>query len=91
VPTARSAPLVARSGLLGPNGAGKTTLLQIMLLLRRSDGRPDPNDVSALRRRYDIEQLTPLAAGPRLRHMSTDAMNREERQTSDIPSRPPRI
>lgn len=36
---------------------------ELMQLLRRSDGDPDPKDVSELRRRYDIEQLTPLSAG----------------------------
>lgn len=35
---------------------------ELMQLLRRSDGRPDPKDVAELRRRYDIEQLTPLSA-----------------------------
>ena len=33
-----------------------------MMLLRRSDGQPDQRDISDLRRRYDIEQLTPLRA-----------------------------
>lgn len=37
---------------------------ELMLLLHRSDGRPDAKDVVALRKRYDIEQLTPLTAGP---------------------------
>jgi oxalate decarboxylase/phosphoglucose isomerase-like protein (cupin superfamily) len=37
---------------------------ELMRLLRRSDGKPHPKDVAALRRRYDIEQLTPLSAGP---------------------------
>jgi oxalate decarboxylase/phosphoglucose isomerase-like protein (cupin superfamily) len=37
---------------------------ELMHLLRRSDGKPDPKDVAALRRRYDIEQLTPLSAAP---------------------------
>jgi oxalate decarboxylase/phosphoglucose isomerase-like protein (cupin superfamily) len=45
-------------------GGHENYLDELMLLLRRSDGHPDPQDVSALRRRYDIEQLTPLAAGP---------------------------
>jgi uncharacterized RmlC-like cupin family protein len=35
---------------------------ELMQLLRRSDGKPDPKDVAALRLRYDIEQLTPLSA-----------------------------
>jgi uncharacterized RmlC-like cupin family protein len=46
-------------------GGHEHYLDELMLLLRRSDGHPDPSDVSALRRRYDIEPLTPLAAGPR--------------------------
>jgi mannose-6-phosphate isomerase-like protein (cupin superfamily) len=33
---------------------------ELMALLRRSDGQPDAKDIAALRRRYDIEQLTPL-------------------------------
>jgi quercetin dioxygenase-like cupin family protein len=36
---------------------------ELMQLLRRSDGNPDAKDVTALRRRYDIQQLTPLSAG----------------------------
>jgi uncharacterized RmlC-like cupin family protein len=36
---------------------------ELAALLRRSDGRPDPKEVDALRRRYDIEQLTPMKAG----------------------------
>ena len=35
----------------------------LVALLRRSDGSPDPRDIAELRRRYDIEQLTPLRAG----------------------------
>ena len=35
---------------------------ELMMLLRRSDGQPDQRDISDLRRRYDIEQLTPLRA-----------------------------
>ena len=38
---------------------------ELMQLLRRSDGDPNPKDVTELRRRYDIEQLTPLGAGRR--------------------------
>ena len=34
---------------------------ELMQLLRRSDGSPDPQEVAELRNRYDIEQLTPLA------------------------------
>ena len=37
---------------------------ELMQLLRRSDGSPDAKDVAQLRERYDIEQLTPLSAGP---------------------------
>lgn len=33
---------------------------ELSQLLRRSDGRPAAKDVEELRRRYDIEQLTPL-------------------------------
>jgi mannose-6-phosphate isomerase-like protein (cupin superfamily) len=36
---------------------------ELMQLLRRSDGQPDPKDIVALRQRYDIEQLTPLFSG----------------------------
>jgi quercetin dioxygenase-like cupin family protein len=36
---------------------------ELMAVLRRSDGRPDPGDIEQLRRRYGIEQLTPLSAG----------------------------
>lgn len=36
---------------------------ELVLLLKRSDGKPDPKDVAELRSRYDIEQLTPLDAG----------------------------
>jgi quercetin dioxygenase-like cupin family protein len=35
---------------------------ELAALLRRSDGKPDPKDISELRRRYDIEQITPLRA-----------------------------
>jgi|SRR5581483_204598 len=42
---------------------------ELAALLRKADGRPDPNDVAELRRRYDIEQLTPMnAAGSSDRH-----------------------
>ena len=37
---------------------------ELMALLRRSDGAPGPEGHRGLRRRYDIEQLTPLRAGP---------------------------
>jgi mannose-6-phosphate isomerase-like protein (cupin superfamily) len=33
---------------------------ELLALLRRSDGAPDPKDTADLRRRYDIEQLTRL-------------------------------
>ena len=33
---------------------------ELLALLRRSDGAPDPKDIADLRRRYDIEQLTQL-------------------------------
>lgn len=36
---------------------------ELAALLRRSDGKPQQRDVAQLRRRYDIEQLTPLNAG----------------------------
>ena len=36
---------------------------ELMTVLRRNDGRPDPDDIEQLRRRYGIEQLTPLSAG----------------------------
>ena len=36
---------------------------ELAALLRRSDGRPAPKDVEDLRRRYGIEQLTPLTGG----------------------------
>lgn len=38
---------------------------ELMLLLRRSDGRPEPKDVAELRARYDIEQLTPIRGASR--------------------------
>ena len=36
---------------------------ELAAILRRSGGRPDPEDIAELRRRYEIEQLTPLAGG----------------------------
>jgi quercetin dioxygenase-like cupin family protein len=36
---------------------------ELAALLRRSDGKPDPKDIADLRRRYGIEQITPLAGG----------------------------
>lgn len=35
---------------------------ELAALLRRADGRPEIKDVQALRRRYDIEQLTAMRA-----------------------------
>jgi hypothetical protein len=40
-------------------GGHENYLNELMLLVRRSDAPADPKDVSELRRRYDIEQLTP--------------------------------
>jgi oxalate decarboxylase/phosphoglucose isomerase-like protein (cupin superfamily) len=40
-------------------GGHENYLNELMLLMRRSDAPPFPKDVSELRRRYDIEQLTP--------------------------------
>ena len=37
---------------------------ELAALLRETRGRPDPGAVAALRRRYDIEQLTPLRNPP---------------------------
>ena len=37
---------------------------ELAALLREARGRPDPGAVAALRRRYDIEQLTPLRNAP---------------------------
>lgn len=40
---------------------------ELLALLRRSDGTPSVSEVEQLRRRYDIEQLTPLRVdAPRL-------------------------
>lgn len=36
---------------------------ELVLLLGRSEGRPDPADVAQLRNRYGIEQLTPINGG----------------------------
>ena len=36
---------------------------ELMTALHRSDGRPAPGVIEQQRRRYDIEQLTPLSAG----------------------------
>jgi mannose-6-phosphate isomerase-like protein (cupin superfamily) len=36
---------------------------ELAALLRRSEGRPDPKEIADLRRRYDIEQLTPMKPG----------------------------
>lgn len=44
-------------------GGHENYFLELMELLQRSDGRPDQKDIADLRRRYDIEQLTPLKAG----------------------------
>ncbi len=37
---------------------------ELAAVLRAAGRRPDPAEVAALRRRYDIEQLTPLRSGP---------------------------
>jgi hypothetical protein len=36
---------------------------ELAAILERSEGAPDQADIESLRRRYDIEQLTPLAGG----------------------------
>ena len=36
---------------------------ELAALLQAANGRPDPAAVAELRRRYDIEQLTPLRGG----------------------------
>ena len=36
---------------------------ELAAILDRSGGRPDQAEIEDLRRRYDIEQLTPLAGG----------------------------
>ncbi len=36
----------------------------LVLLLQRTGGRPDPAEAAELRSRYGIEQITPLAGGP---------------------------
>jgi oxalate decarboxylase/phosphoglucose isomerase-like protein (cupin superfamily) len=38
-------------------------LEELAVLLQAAGGRPDPNEVAELRRRYDIEQLTTLRSG----------------------------
>jgi oxalate decarboxylase/phosphoglucose isomerase-like protein (cupin superfamily) len=40
-------------------------LEELAALLQAAGGRPDPNEVAELRRRYDIEQLTALRSGSR--------------------------
>jgi oxalate decarboxylase/phosphoglucose isomerase-like protein (cupin superfamily) len=60
-PTGKPAKMFFQSSVPGGH---ENYLNELMLLLRRSAGRPDPKDVSALRRRYEIEQLTPLAGAP---------------------------
>ena len=70
-----SAPSVIRGSVLLPEaelmwrfsrssgpGGHENYFDELAALLRRSDGRPDPKDISELRRRYDIEQITPLRA-----------------------------
>jgi quercetin dioxygenase-like cupin family protein len=41
---------------------------ELMGLLRQSGGQPEQRDIADLRRRYDIEQLTPLKAGRPVEH-----------------------
>jgi oxalate decarboxylase/phosphoglucose isomerase-like protein (cupin superfamily) len=48
--------------LVAPSGH-EDYLDELARLLQSAEGRPDPADVAALRRRYDIEQLTALRAG----------------------------
>ena len=36
---------------------------ELAAILAASDGAPDQTEIEDLRRRYDIEQLTPLAGG----------------------------
>ena len=36
----------------------------LVQLLRRTGGRPDPGEAAELRSRYGIEQITPIAGGP---------------------------
>lgn len=44
-------------------GGHENYFKELAAILRRSDGAPDPKDIAELRRRYDIEQLTPLKGG----------------------------
>ena len=55
----------ARADVLPVLGAGRPRALlrRARRDPRRSDGRPDQAEIEDLRRRYDIEQLTPLAGG----------------------------
>lgn len=46
-------------------GGHENYFQELMDLLQASNGQPDPADVIALRQRYDIEQLTRIAAGKR--------------------------
>lgn len=49
-------------------GGHENYFKELAEILRRSDGKPDRRDVAELRRRYDIEQLTPLAGGDSSAH-----------------------
>jgi oxalate decarboxylase/phosphoglucose isomerase-like protein (cupin superfamily) len=49
--------------LAAPSGH-EDYLDELAVLLQAARGRPDPAEVAELRRRYDIEQLTALRAGP---------------------------
>lgn len=44
-------------------GGHENYFKELAAILRRSDGKPDQKDITELRRRYDIEQLTPLKGG----------------------------
>lgn len=46
-------------------GGHENYFKELAAILRRGGGQPDPAVIAALRQRYDIEQLTPLSAGPR--------------------------
>lgn len=45
-------------------GGHETYLRALAVILERSGGRPDPEEIDALRREYDITQLTPLRNRP---------------------------
>jgi mannose-6-phosphate isomerase-like protein (cupin superfamily) len=59
-PTKKAAKIFFQSSV---RGGHENYFDELAALLRRSDGKPDPKETADLRRRYDIEQLTPMKGG----------------------------